>query len=79
MLDPSAGAIRRQTNEFTSEGDDTPCIVSVVIKNEAKNGLIRSESSWLAVASLFAASADAISSQMEWFLVSMILHPEAEA
>ncbi|KAJ7660445.1 cytochrome P450 [Mycena rosella] len=63
--------------ERLRKGDDAPSIVSTVIKNEAKSGLVRSESSWLA-ATLFAAAAEAISSQMEWFLVGMILYPDVQ-
>ncbi|KAJ7292052.1 cytochrome P450 [Mycena rebaudengoi] len=70
-------------NLFTSvakrveAGDDGPSVVSTVLKNQAKSGLTGTESSWLA-ATLFAASAEALSSQMEWFLVSMILHPKVQ-
>ncbi|KAJ6616719.1 cytochrome P450 [Mycena sp. CBHHK59/15] len=63
--------------ERVNRGDDGLSVLSKVIQNSEKNELTRSESSWLG-ATLFAAAAEATSSQMEWFIISMILYPNVQ-
>ncbi|KAK7057911.1 cytochrome P450 [Favolaschia claudopus] len=58
-------------------GDDVPCVVATLIENMDEEGLSEADAAWLG-ATLFSAGAETSSGQMEWFMISMILHPEAQ-
>ncbi|KAJ7439815.1 cytochrome P450 [Mycena galericulata] len=59
------------------EGDDSPSVAATLIENHKEDQLSVRDSAWL-TATLYAAGAETSAGQMEWFMVSMILHPEVQ-
>ncbi|KAJ7940382.1 cytochrome P450 [Mycena leptocephala] len=58
-----------------TNGNDTPCVITALMGNEGKHEFSRLESSWLA-ATLLIAGTETMTSQMEWFMLSMITYPD---
>ncbi|KAJ7899595.1 cytochrome P450 [Mycena olivaceomarginata] len=58
-------------------GDETSSVASTLIHDQEKLNLTSHESAWVA-ATLYAAGAETTSGQMAWFMMAMILYPEAK-
>ncbi|KAK7057918.1 cytochrome P450 [Favolaschia claudopus] len=59
------------------KGEDGPSVAAALMDSTEKDALTLVDSAWLS-ATLYAAGAETSAGQMEWFMISMLLHPEVQ-
>ncbi|KAF8989959.1 cytochrome P450 [Cyathus striatus] len=59
-----------------NEGTQKPCFMSSLLEDN-KQEFSKLESAWMAI-TLYAAGADIVSDEMTWFVMAMVLYPEAQ-
>ncbi|KAK7058014.1 cytochrome P450 [Favolaschia claudopus] len=65
------------TKTRKESGDDGPSVAATLLDAMGSDGLPMLDAAWLSAA-LYAAGAETSSGQMEWFMMAMLLHPEAQ-
>jgi len=66
----------RDVRERVTAGDATPSVSSELI-HDPKQNLTDQEAAWVA-GSLYVGGSETTSSQLSWFMLAMVLHPEAQ-
>ncbi|PFH53325.1 hypothetical protein AMATHDRAFT_55202 [Amanita thiersii Skay4041] len=59
------------------EGDTTYSIASTLLQEETRRNLTANEAAWLC-STMYSAGSETTSSQMAWFLLAMVTHPEVQ-
>ncbi|KAK7056377.1 hypothetical protein VNI00_002931 [Paramarasmius palmivorus] len=60
-----------------AQGDESPSVASTIYHDEKHLGVTDREAAWLS-ATLYAGASGTTSGQLAWFILTMVLHPEAQ-